>query len=78
MNPTTNTRGGQERLPGNDSMDDTCRRYMRRCLEGASIVVLDPDMAAIFPDSAAVNRALRKLLATVALSLAAGEENNAG
>ena len=32
-----------------------------RFAEGANVVVLDPDVAAAFPDSAAVNRALRKI-----------------
>ncbi len=36
-----------------------CRRLLR---EGANVVVLDPDLAKAFPDSAAVNDALRSLL----------------
>jgi len=30
--------------------------------EGANVVVLDPDVATVFPDSASVNEALRSLL----------------
>ena len=38
-------------------------KYTRRLLkEGANVVVLDPDVAAAFRDSAAVNEALRSLL----------------
>ncbi len=38
-------------------------RYYRRLLqEGANIVVLEPDVAKAFSDSAAVNEALRSLL----------------
>ena len=38
-------------------------KYYRRLLqEGASIVVLEPDVAKAFGDSAAVNEALRSLL----------------
>ena len=38
-------------------------KYYRRLLkEGANVVVLDPDVAKAFRDSAAVNEALRSLL----------------
>ena len=36
-------------------------KYARRFAQGTNLVVLDPDVAAAFPDSAAVNRALRKV-----------------
>jgi hypothetical protein len=39
-------------------------KYAGRFREGANIVVLDPDVAAEFKDSEAVNDALRKLLRT--------------
>jgi hypothetical protein len=40
-------------------------KYYRRLLaEGSNVVVLDPDVAARFRTSAAVNEALRKLLQT--------------
>jgi hypothetical protein len=35
-------------------------KYARRYAEGTNVVVLDPDVAAAFPDAASVNRALRK------------------
>jgi hypothetical protein len=37
-------------------------KYVRRFREGTNIVVLEPDVAAEFKDSAAVNDALRKVL----------------
>lgn len=38
-------------------------KYYRRLLkEGANVVVLEPDIAGVFQDSAAVNDALRSLL----------------
>jgi hypothetical protein len=37
-------------------------KYAARVREGANIVVLDADVAAVFPDSRAVNRALRALI----------------
>ncbi len=36
--------------------------YKRLIEEGANIIVLDPDLAKFFSDSAAVNKALRSLL----------------
>lgn len=35
-------------------------KYADRIKEGSHVVVLDPDVAAVFPDSKAVNDALRK------------------
>jgi hypothetical protein len=37
-------------------------KYVQRFREGTNIVVLDPDVAAEFRDSASVNDALRKIL----------------
>ena len=39
-------------------------KYAQRFREGTNIVVLDPDVAAEFKDSQAVNAALRTLLKT--------------
>jgi hypothetical protein len=39
-------------------------KYAERFREGANIVVLDPDVAAEFKDSQAVNDALRTILKT--------------
>ena len=36
-------------------------KYAKRFAEGSNVVVLDPDVALVFPDSASVNRALRAL-----------------
>lgn len=36
-------------------------KYAERYARGTNVVLLDPDVAEIFPDSAAVNRALRAL-----------------
>lgn len=37
-------------------------RYAKRMAEGSNIVRIDPDLLAAFPDSVAVNEALRALL----------------
>jgi hypothetical protein len=36
-------------------------KYAQRYAEGVNLVRLDPDVAAVFPDSESVNRALRAL-----------------
>lgn len=36
-------------------------KYARRYAEGTNVVVLEPDVAAAFPDAGSVNRALRKV-----------------
>ena len=36
-------------------------RYAKRYSQGCNVVVLDPDVADMFPDSGSVNRALRAL-----------------
>lgn len=36
-------------------------KYAKRYAEGTNVVVLDPDVSAVFSDSASVNRALRAL-----------------
>lgn len=37
-------------------------KYAKRYEEGTNVVLLDPDVAKEFPDSAAVNEALRQVL----------------
>lgn len=37
-------------------------KYATRYSDGANVVILDPDIAKVFPDSAAVNKALRALM----------------
>lgn len=39
-------------------------KYTKRYREGTNIVLIDPDLHEIFPDSKAVNRALREYLST--------------
>lgn len=40
-------------------------KYAARYAAGTNLVRLDPDVAAVFPDSAAVNRALRAIAAII-------------
>ena len=37
-------------------------KYVERFREGTNLVLLDPDVAAAFPDAKAVNDALRRML----------------
>ena len=37
-------------------------KYAKRYAKGTNLVLLDPDIAAVFPDSASVNQALRLLV----------------
>ena len=41
------------------------RPRAKRCAEGLGIVLLDADVAAVFPDPESVNEALRALMKTV-------------
>ena len=49
-------------LPHYDFRDGTRGKYASRYTEGSNVVVLAPDIAAIFPNSEAVNEALRTLV----------------
>jgi hypothetical protein len=40
-------------------------KYAAQFAKGANVVVLDPDVAEVFPDAEAVNQALRLLAASV-------------
>lgn len=37
-------------------------KYVQRFAEGSNVIVLEPEIAAIFPDSKSVNEALRLLV----------------
>ena len=37
-------------------------KYAKQYAEGTNIVLLEPDVAKVFPDSAAVNQALRHII----------------
>jgi hypothetical protein len=39
-------------------------KYMKSYREGTNIVLIDPDLHKLFPDSEAVNRALREYVST--------------
>lgn len=43
-------------------------KYADRFAKGANVIVLDPDVAEVFPDSESVNQALRALAAIIRMS----------
>ena len=45
-----------------DFRDAVIGKYARRYAEGTNMVLLDPDVADMFPDSKSVNDALRSLM----------------
>ena len=61
-NPTKPTEPSDELRPEYDFSRGVRGKYAERVREGTNVVVLDPDVAAEFKDSAAVNKALRQLL----------------
>jgi len=52
-----------EMLPEYDFSKGTRGKYAARYAQGGNIVVLEPEIAEVFPNSAAVNQALRVLMA---------------
>ena len=49
--------------PESDFSGGVRGKYVERYRSGTNVVLLDPEIASAFPDSAAVNDALRALLA---------------
>lgn len=54
-------RGADGLRPHYDFRGGVRGKYAERARDGTNIVLLDPDVAARFPDAGAVNRALRAL-----------------
>jgi hypothetical protein len=46
-------------------------KYLARATSGTNLVLIEPDLAALFPDGASVNRALRLLAETARAASAA-------
>ena len=55
-------RNGDEMRPEYDFSGGVRGKYARRYTEGTNLILLDPDLAAEFPDSRSVSRALRAYL----------------
>jgi hypothetical protein len=63
MSPKHVTRNGDEMLPEYDFSNAVRGKYYERYRQGSNVVLLDPDVAEVFPNAAAVNDALRALVA---------------
>ncbi len=50
-------------------------KYYARALTGTNVVLLDPDVAAAFPDARAVNEALRLLVAVARTKVRNGKRD---
>jgi hypothetical protein len=62
-----------EMRPEHDFSGGVRGKYSSRYRKGSNMVLLDPEVAAAFPDSESVNAALRALLAIARRTSAAGE-----
>lgn len=56
------TNDNAEMLDEYDFSKGIVGKYAKQYADGTNIVVLEPDVAKVFPDSAAVNQALRQLI----------------
>lgn len=62
MNQNTQTRNDDDMLPEYDFSNAVRGNYYDRYRQSTNVVVLDPDIADVFPNAAAVNEALRALV----------------
>ena len=61
MRKARSNRNSEEMLPEYDFSDGVRGKYAARFTKDTIMVVLEPDVAAIFPDGKSVNTALRAL-----------------
>jgi hypothetical protein len=62
MKKATKPKRDSEMLGDYDFSKGERGKYAKRYAEGTNVVLLEPDVAAVFPDSASVNDALRSLV----------------
>lgn len=61
MNQKLNKEMDPDMLEEYDFSNGVRGKYVERFAKGSNVIVLDPDVAEIFPDSESVNQALRVL-----------------
>ncbi len=59
MNQDQMNSGDDKMLDEYDFSNGTRGKYVKRFKAGSNVIILDPDVAEIFPDSESVNNALR-------------------
>ena len=62
MSPENEREAEDEIRPEYDLRGGVRGKYYKQYMEGTNVVLLDPDVAAVFPDSDSVNQALRVLI----------------
>ncbi len=62
MNKAPNQPDDDEMLEEYDFSNGVRGKYAQRFAAGSNIIILDPDLVELFPNSAAVNNALRMLV----------------
>ena len=65
MKKSSKAKRGAEMREEYDFSGGVRGKYAARFAKGTNVIVLDPDVAKVFPDAEAVNRALRLLAASV-------------
>ena len=65
MNQENNDDDDREMLDEYDFNGGVRGKYVNRFQSGCNVVVLDPDVAKVFKDSASVNEALRALVTII-------------
>jgi hypothetical protein len=71
MRPSRRHSPEDDLLPEYDFTGAVRGKYYERYRQGTNVVLLDPDVAAVFRDSAAVNDMLRRLVSLVEAKVAA-------
>jgi hypothetical protein len=69
---TSRTKTGDNMRPEYDFSKGVRGKYAARFAEGTNVVVLDPDVADVFPTSSSVNEALRALAKIIRSTRARG------
>ena len=62
MNQELNNETDPDMLDEYDFSNGVRGKYVDRFAKGSNVIVLDPDVAQVFPDSESVNQALRALV----------------
>ncbi len=62
MNPENDPMDEDDMRPEYDLQGGVRGKYYKRYMDGTNLILLDPDVAAVFHDSESVNQALRGLI----------------